>query len=175
MVPEPLGLGVVAASFAASVGAMYLFLYLYRQRGKSGADWFMGNIASVAVFCSSYGSALLVFDPALRVALEAIAFVCVCFMGPFFLAFGLDYTGRGDLIRTPLFGIVGVVPLLSVGLAATNSVHHLVWTDFQSDPVFGLATATYTIQPWGIFAFAFSIGTAAVDRCDPELWAAVPT
>ncbi len=159
---DPLGGGIVAASVAAAVGALYLFQYLYARHGKSGANWFMGNIASVALFCLSYGIALLVFDPTIRVALEVIAFICVCFMGPFFLAFGLDYTGRGDLIRTPLFGLVALVPLLSVGLAVTNPVHQLVWTDFQFEPVFGLATATYTFQPWGIFAFAFSIGTAAI-------------
>jgi len=59
----PLGVGVVAASFAASAGAAFLLRYLYRQRGKSGASWFTGNVASVAVFCLAYGIALLVFDP----------------------------------------------------------------------------------------------------------------
>ena len=157
-----LGLGIVLASLAASFGALYLLQYLYHQRGRSGASWFMGNIASVAVFCASYGVGLLIFEPVLRMTLGAVAFVCVCFMGPFFLAFGLDYTGRGDLIRTPLFGVVAVVPLLTVVLTATNPVHQLVWSDFQLDPVFGLATAVYTVQPWGIFALLFSIGTAAV-------------
>ncbi|MWV65952.1 HTR-like protein [Halorubrum sp. JWXQ-INN 858] len=157
-----LGAGIVFASLGASFGALYLLQYLYHQRERSGASWFMGNIASVAAFCGSYGIALLVFEPTLRVALGAVAFVSVCFMGPFFLAFGLDYTGRGDLIRTPLFGIVAVVPLLTVVLAVTNPVHGLVWRDFQFDPVFGLATVVYTVQPWGVFAVLFSIGTAAV-------------
>lgn len=156
------GTGIIVASFAACFGALYLLQYLYQQRDKPGADWFMGNIASVAVFCLAYGGGLLVFEPTLRLVLEAITIICVGFMGPFFLAFGLDYTGRGDLIRTPLFGIVGGVPLVTAGLAATNPLHHLVWTGFQFEPVFGLATITYTIQPWGVFAMLFSIGTAAV-------------
>lgn len=157
-----LGIGIVLASIGACFGALYLLQYLYHQRGRSGAGWFMGNIASVAVFCGSYGIALLVFEPTLRIALGVVAFLSVCFMGPFFLAFGLDYTGRGDLIRTPLFGVVAVVPLATVVLAVTNPVHHLVWRDFQLDPVFGLSTAVYTFQPWGVFALLFSIGTAAV-------------
>lgn len=156
------GTGIIVASFAACFGALYLLQYLYQQRDKSGADWFMGNIASVAVFCLAYGGGLLVFAPTLRLVLEAITIICVGFMGPFFLAFGLDYTGRGDLIRTPLFWIVGGVPLMTAGLAATNPLHQLVWTGFQFEPVFGLATVTYTIQPWGVFAMLFSIGTAAV-------------
>ncbi|PAU77784.1 HTR-like protein [Halorubrum salipaludis] len=162
MTPGPLGLGIIVASIAAGVGALYLLQYLYSQKGKAGADWFMGNMASVALFCLSYGISLVITNPTLRIVLGAVAFICVCFMGPFFLAFGLDYTGRGDLIRTPLFGIVAIVPLLSIGLAATNSIHGLIWADFQFDPVFGLATVTYTVQPWGVFALLFSIGTAAV-------------
>ncbi len=160
--PGMIGAAIVVASILACVGALYLLQYLYQQRNRSGASWFMGNIASVAVFCAAYGIALLVFEPTVRVGLETVAFVCVCFMGPFFLAFGLDYTGRGDLIRTPLFGVVAAVPLLTVGLAATNPVHGLVWSGLQFDPVFGLATVAYTIQPWGVFALLFSIGTAAV-------------
>jgi len=141
----------------------------------------MGNVASVAIFCATYGGALLIFDPATRIALEAVAFTSLSFMGPFFLAFGLDYTGRGNLIRTPLFGIVAIVPLLAVIVVATNPAHQLVWTDFQIAPVFGLATAEYTVQPWGVFFLLFSIGTAAVgsltavDRCSSELWSAVST
>ena len=157
-----LGIGFVLASFGASFGALYLLQYLYRHRDRSGADWFMGNMASVAVFCAAYPAGLLVSDPTLRVALGAVAFLCVCFIGPFFLAFGLDYTGRGDLVRTPLFGLVTAVPLLTIVLVATNPTHQLVWADFQVAPVFGLAAATYSVQPWGVFALLFSIGTAGV-------------
>ena len=162
MTPDPLGIAIVAASMAAGIGAVSLVWYLYRQRDRSGAAWFMGNMASVAVFCFSYGGSLLVFDPVLRTSLEAVSFVSLCFMGPFFLAFGLDYTGRGDLIRTPFFAIVAGVPLLTTGFTATNSVHGLVWAGFQFDPAFGLGTVTYAIQPWGVLALLFSIGTAGV-------------
>lgn len=162
MIPGLVGGGIVTASLGAGFGALYLLRYLYGQRGKPGAVLFMGNIASVAVFCFVYGGALFVSDPTLRVALEAVTIVGVAFMGPFFLAFGLDYTGRGDLVRTPLFAPVFAVPLLTIGLVATNSVHHLVWTGVESNPVFGLETITYTLQPWGVFAALFSIGTAAI-------------
>jgi signal transduction histidine kinase len=156
------GLGLVIASVAAGCGAVFLLRYLYLQRGKAGATWFMGNIAAVIVFCVSYGMSLLVFDPSLRVAFESISFSSFCFMGPFFLAFGLGYTGRSDLIHSSLFGIVAVVPLLTVVLTATNAVHGLVWTGFEFAPVFGLATVDYAIQPWGVFALLFCVGTAAI-------------
>ncbi|WP_324661662.1 sensor histidine kinase [Haloarcula sediminis] len=162
MRPGLVGIGVIAASIAAGLGAVYLLQYLYGYREKPGAAWFMGNIANVAAFCLTYGLSLLVFDPALRVVFETAAFISMCFMGPFFLAFGLDYTGRADLIRSPLFAVVMFVPLLTVALTATNAAHGLVWTQFGLDPVFGLATVQYAIQPWGVFAILFCVGTAAV-------------
>ncbi|ELZ44900.1 HTR-like protein [Halorubrum coriense DSM 10284] len=162
MIPTAIGTGIIAASFGASFGSLYLLQYLYHQRDRSGAAWFMGNIAAVAVFCAAYPIGLLVFTPSLRIALGAVSFIALSFMGPFFLAFGLDYTGRGDFIRSPLFSPVAGVPLLTVVLTATNPIHQLVWTNFQIDPAFRLATATYTVQPWGVFALLFSIGTAAV-------------
>lgn len=140
-----LGIGIVVASLGGFVGALYLLQYLYHRRERQGAVWFMGNIASVAVFCLSYGTALVVSHPLLRVVLEAVAFVCVVFSGPFFLAFGLEYTGRGNVIRTPLFAVVAAVPLLTTLFVVTNSVHHLVWTGFRFAPALGLATVTYTI------------------------------
>lgn len=156
------GFVVIAASIAGGLGAAYLLQYLYHRRDKPSASWFMGNIASVTVFCLTYGLSLLVFSPVFRRVAETVSFVSVCFMGPFFLAFGLAYTGRTDLVRSPLFGAVAVVPLLTVLLAATNPVHGLLWTEFRFASVFGLATVQYTIEPWGVFALLFSVGTAAV-------------
>lgn len=162
MSPGPLGTAVIVASLAGGIGAAYLLRYLYRRRSKPGPFWFSGNIAAVTVFCLTYGLSLLVFDPTIRRAAEAVSFVCVAFMGPFFLAFGLAYTGRTDLIRSPLFGVVAGVPVLTTVLTATNATHGLVWTGFGFEPVLGLATVRYTVEPWGLFALLFSIGTAAV-------------
>lgn len=157
-----MGFGLVVGSIAAGLGALWLLNYLTRYRERPGAIWFIGNLASVSVFCLSYGASLVVFDPTLRLAFEVVSFSSFCFMGPFFLAFGLGYTGRADIVRNPLFGVVAAVPLLTVGLVATNPIHGLVWADFRLVPVFGLATVDYVIQPWGVFALLFCVGTAAV-------------
>ena len=162
MIASAIGIGVVLGSFGAAVGASYLLWYLYRQGGKSGSDWFMGNMASVAVFCGSYGASLLVGNEPARVALGVVSFTALCFMGPFFLVFGLDYTGRRDLVNAPILALVGAVPLVAAVAAVTNPLHHLIWTDFQFAPAFGLATVSYSVQPLGIVSLLFSIGTGGV-------------
>jgi len=122
----------------------------------------MLTLAAVAVFCLSYGVSLLVFDPSLRAGFEAVTSVSVCLVGPFFLAFGLEYTGRGNVVRSWIFAPVAAVPLITVPVAATNTTHGLLWTGFRLDPVFGAATVEYTLQPWGLFAILFTLVAAGV-------------
>jgi len=159
----PLGTGIVLASIGASFGALYLLWYLYHQRTRSGARWFRGMSRPLPYSSiATYGGALLIFDPATRIALEAVAFTSLSFMGPFFLAFGLDYTGRGNLIRTPLFGIVAIVPLLAVIVVATDPAHLLSCGPiFRSHRCSGWQRLS-TRSALGVFFSCFSVGTAAV-------------
>ena len=160
-IPHP-QLLLVAGALLPVVGATALVSYLFRHRGKPGANWFMISLAAVAVFCGSYGLSLLVFDPGVRVAFEMVTIVAVCCIGPPFLAFGLEYTGRPDIVRNPLFGAVFAVPVLTVPVAATNASHGLLWSGFELTPLFGAATVQYTLGPWGFFAAIFSLGTAGL-------------
>lgn len=162
MIRSVIQLWLVLGSLAAGSVALSLLWYLYRRRHRPGAGWFMGNIAAVAMFCVAYGVGLLIFDPVVREPLEKLAFASLCVMGPFFLAFGLDYTGRTELLRSPLVGVVAGVPLVTVGLLATNPLHGLVWQGFTVSPAFGAATVEYTIQPWGVFAILFSVITGGI-------------
>lgn len=157
-----IGGGLIAASIGAGFGALFLVSYLSRYWGQAGAGWFIGNLTAVSVFCLSYGLSLLFFDYGIRLALEMVTFISLCFMGPFFLAFGMGYTGRSDLLAGPIAALIWGVPVLTAGLVVTNPLHGLVWTGFELDPVFRVATVSYTIQPVGVFAILFCVGTAAV-------------
>ena len=162
MTPTDLLFWLVLGSVGSGVGAALLARYLCRHRGKPGANWFILTLVGVAVFCLSYGVSLLVFDPSLRAGFELVTIASVCFVGPFFLAFGLEYTGRGDVVRSWIFAPVAAVPLITVPVAATNTTHGLLWTGFRLDPIFGAATVEYTLQPWGLFAILFTLVASGV-------------
>lgn len=158
---DPL-LWIVGFSICSSLLAGLLIRYLFQYSGRPGANWFIGTLTVVAIFCTSYGVSLVVFDPSLRLALETLTFVALCFMGPLFLGFGLDYLGRSDLIRSPLFGAALAVPVINLLVAVTNHQHGFLWTDFQLDPAFGGATVQYSLQPWGWFALAFGFAMTGI-------------
>jgi len=79
--------------------------------------------------------------------LESLVWARTVWTGLAFLAFALEYTGRGDVVSGPAFGTVAALGVAATGLAVTNPLHGAMWTGFRLDPVFGVATATYALEP----------------------------
>lgn len=141
-------------------GALYVLYALRRHRGKPGVDWFIVTLVTVVVWCLGYAVSLLVFDPFWRLRLEMLTWSAMMGSGISFLAFGLDYTGRGGMVRSSWFAMLVSIPIAAIGLIWTNPAHQYVWSDFRLDPVFGVATASYE---FGAAAYlAVLIGTAFV-------------
>lgn len=140
-----LGAGVVSASFIR---------YLWPYRHSPGGWFFIGTIAAESVWTLSYGLALLVFDPGLRALFEIPIWLGVNFIGVFFLAFALEYTGRGGLVRSPwMVGLVALQVVHTV-IVATNPLHGIAWSSYQLEPVLGAATVSYTHSLWLSVNFA---------------------
>ena len=141
-------------SIAGGAGALGLAWAIRVHRGRPGVDWFLGVFAAQAVWCLSYGVGLLVTDPTLRTVLEATTWLGITWTGIAFLGFALEYTGRGDVVRSRLFaGVVGF-GLLSTVVLATNGIHGAFWTGLRFDPVFGVSTVSYAFGPWAYVVVA---------------------
>ena len=156
------GAGVLVASVGSGVGTLGLVWYLRRHLGKPGASWFVLALSTSALFCLAYAAGLAVFDPGLRAVLETVAFVSICWTGPLFLGFALEYTGRAGVLNSPLFWGVLAVPVATTAVGAAGSETTLLWSGFAVDPAFGVAAVTYDIEPFGLFAVSFGFGAAGV-------------
>jgi len=141
-------------SIAGGAGAIGLAWAIRQHRGRPGVDWFLGVFAAQAVWCLSYGIGLLVADPTLRTVLEATTWLGIIWTGIAFLGFALEYTGRGDVVRSrPFAGIIGF-GLLSTLILATNGSHGAFWSGLRVDPVFGVSTVSYAFGPWAYLVVA---------------------
>lgn len=131
--------------------------YLRRHRGQPGVNWAIVTLLALGVWAISYGVSLLVFDPTLRRGLEMVSWTGMIAAGISYLAFALDYTGRGPLVRSYGFGLLAVVPAVTIGLVLTNPLHELVWSGLRIDPVFGVATVSYEFGPVAYVGVLFGI------------------
>ncbi|QIO21499.1 histidine kinase N-terminal 7TM domain-containing protein [Haloarcula sp. JP-L23] len=136
-------------SFASGVGSLYLLAQLREHWDKPGAKWFVATIATITVWCGTYGVAVLVSTPLVRRGLEAVTWVCLVWIGFFFLAFALGYTGRTTILESRLFRGLAAVPAVASLLALTNSLHALLWDGFRLTTVDGASLVQYTFQPLG--------------------------
>ncbi|MBX0322685.1 ATP-binding protein [Halomicroarcula sp. F13] len=136
-------------SFASGVGSLYLLAQLRDHWDKPGAKWFVATIATITVWCGTYGVAVLVSTPLVRRGLEAVTWVCLVWIGFFFLAFALGYTGRTTILESRLFRGLAAVPAVASLLALTNPLHALLWDGVRLTTVDGASLVQYTFQPLG--------------------------
>ncbi|WP_435358887.1 histidine kinase N-terminal 7TM domain-containing protein [Haloarchaeobius sp. DFWS5] len=140
-------------SLVAAVANLYFFQQLSKYREQPGVRWFRLVIGAQVALCLSQGVALLVYDRLLRLALESLFFVTGSVILVGYFAFAATYTGRGHLVQTVWFKLLGLVAAAISILAVTNPLHHLVWSDFRIDPVLNAATVSYIHEPLIRFQF----------------------
>ncbi|MDZ7745993.1 MAG: histidine kinase N-terminal 7TM domain-containing protein [Halobacteriales archaeon] len=159
--------GLVAAVFvfatlAAGVATVGLVWYLDRHRGNAGANWFISTLTAQVLVTLAYALAMLTTEPTIRAHLEALSWTGLAWMGPLFMGFALEYTGRERFVHTYGFGLILLVPTVTTALALTHPYHGLLWQGFELFSPFGLSGARYIIQPWGYLAMAVTFAAAAV-------------
>ncbi|SDJ74506.1 Signal transduction histidine kinase [Halovenus aranensis] len=137
----------VLLSLFAGVATLGLFAYLVSYRAKPGASWFAATMVAQAVFVFAYGIGLTVFSEELRLVFEVIALIGLTWLGPPFVGFALEYTGRGAIRRSWYYWLLYLVPVMTLVLLPVNHSHGLFWTNFTVDPVFGVAAASYDFGP----------------------------
>jgi len=137
----------VMLSLAAGLGTLYLVWRLWDLRSKPGAGWLLLALGGQAVACFDYAGALLVFAPGPRSVLAAGFWLAVFVTAVGFLAFALDYTGRGGLLRTWWFRAYLLGVAVTGLLVVSNPLHGLVWRRFEVTPVLGLAGVDYAFGP----------------------------
>ena len=139
---------LAVGALLSGVASVAFLRYLWPYREEPGARFFIGTIACEALWAFAYGVALFVFDPALRQLFEVPIWLGINFIGVFFLAFALEYTGRSSLLRSRWMGGLVVLQALHTLIVATNSLHQVAWSDYHVEPGFGAATVAYTHEPW---------------------------
>ncbi|ELZ28912.1 HTR-like protein [Halosimplex carlsbadense 2-9-1] len=146
-------------SLAAAGGTFALVAYLRRHLGKPGAGWLVATLVAQGLFCLLAGVSLAVSEPGARLGMESLTWAALAWVGPLFLAFALEYTGRSGLLDG--WTMVPVAALTSL-VVATAPINDVVLRAFRVESTGPAVTVSYALEPWGLFAFALGTGTAGV-------------
>ncbi len=133
---------LVASAVGTAVGTTLLVVLIWRYRSKPGAGWFLAALVAQALWGVVYAAALLTGAPGPRRALGVVSGALLTALGAYFVAFALEYTGRGRLRGRPAGVAVALAPVAVLVLAATNGMHGLLWS--------GTPGVVQTAGVWGL-------------------------
>ncbi|RXK49373.1 sensor histidine kinase [Halorientalis pallida] len=114
--------GTITASAA-------LTLLAWRQRPKPGATPFAAMMGAGTWWVVASAIGLFTLDGSRRLLLHNLEWVGPAVLPPAWLVFALEYTSREEYVSRRTLGLLGVVPLVTLVLLATNDTHHLLYTD----------------------------------------------
>jgi signal transduction histidine kinase len=139
---------LVFGSLLAGGTSLALAGYAWRARETPGSLSFALLMLGAAVWSLSYGVAVVVFDPALRLLFEIPIEVGKALVAPAWLAFALAYTGRGEYLTRWTVGALLVFPAATLVVVAVPSLQPLIWTNYHVVPTMGAATVSYDPTAW---------------------------
>lgn len=138
---------VVSATMTALLAG-----YAYDQ-SEHGARAFAMLMVSFTLYSVGHLVGLLTLDPVWRLVWDGVKWTGTAAAPVCWVLFVFQYTGHDELIDRTTVGLVSVLPVVTVALVWTNSVHNLVWTHRGVEVVEGLAILDHAIGPW-IWVFA---------------------
>ena len=116
-----------------TVGLLFILVRaVWLRRRMPGAPYLVGLLVAVSIWSLAAG-----FETASVPIANSVPV--------FYLLFTLDFTQQSEWIPRRYRPLLGIMPLLTFIVAATNGWHHWLWTDFTPAPNNGLI---YGHGPW---------------------------
>jgi len=151
-----LGPIVVVATVTGAIFYAGIAVAIYRIGDTPGDRLYVVASVGGVIWAGTYALSFVVFDPALRLALEIPLWIGRLLVPAAWFLAALAYTGRDSYITPLLTGSIAVPSVVTLGLIATSDAHGLFWRSYEIVEVLGLATASYDPGPWLLLQVAFS-------------------
>ena len=134
--------------FAAFLIVAFSAVSAWRRRKVTGGAALTFTLVAIAIWCFFSGMETTSRNESQRYFWAAMSYIGVCNVTPLFLVFACQYSDSGWRLSAWVLTIFWFVPIVTLGLAFTNSYHHLIWTGVTLGPISGTNTAIYFHGPW---------------------------
>jgi PAS domain S-box-containing protein len=132
-----------------------LSAYAWRRRSVPGALPFMISCLFAALWAAGSIMEYAAVDVATKIFWVKAQAVCPLPATTATICFILEYTWPGRWLTRRNLALLSIAPLVFLGLALTNDLHHLVWLSFSFHgsitPLFGPGT-------WFFIAYVYGLG-----------------
>ncbi|GAB4531596.1 MAG: hypothetical protein Fur0018_19720 [Anaerolineales bacterium] len=95
---------------------------------------FAALMGLVTVWCTAYEIEILSPSFAAKLLWTDVQFAAIALTPTAWLVFALAYSGQERWLTRLNFSLLLVIPILTIGFAFTNPLHHLMWQNFTYHP-----------------------------------------
>jgi len=138
--------------------SIIIALYAWKRRPVSGSVAFAIAMLAITQWSLSFLLHVISTDAAAKLAWFKFQYVGIVILPIAWLAFTLQYTGRGARLTSRNLLFLAVVPLISFTLVLTNDALGLFWQNVQLDVVSGLPVIVFAPTMWYWLSQAFLYG-----------------
>jgi signal transduction histidine kinase/HPt (histidine-containing phosphotransfer) domain-containing protein/CheY-like chemotaxis protein/PAS domain-containing protein len=128
--------------------AVVVAVFAWRQRHMPSAralEWLAWSVAVWVLFYTIELQAPTIESKLVAARLQYLGIICVPLA---WLAFTRQYTGNHRWPNRRTFGLLSIIPLLTLGLVWTNDLHGLIWSDVTLDPSARFPALSISHGPW---------------------------
>ena len=155
---------LVFSYFASAAVAAVVTVVAWRRRQMVGARGLTVLMLAVGWWLLANTLEAAALDRSTKIAWSVVAYPGIESAPVLYLLFVLGWTRQDGWLTRTRTALLFLVPAISVGMAATNEWHHLLWSSVRLVDAWGV-TAVYEHGPWFWVevAYAYSvIGVALV-------------
>ena len=124
---------VVLLTIAVIVDVL-VALYAWWRRATPGGIYLALLMAAAAIWALANAIEFAVLDIPAKIFWSKVSYVGIVNVPPLWLLFTLSYSRRTQWFMRRRVVLLWVVPAITLGLVATNELHHLVWPRIMPDP-----------------------------------------
>jgi len=133
MYPGSLPYGIPVLIISVLTGG--LAFYAFRRIKLNSMQAFGWLMCSITIWSLFYALELLAPTYSIKLLASKIKYLGIATVSPLWLVLALIYTGRSGWLTLPGKLLMATPSLITIILAQTNELHHLIWTDVRLDPL----------------------------------------
>ena len=138
---------LVLSYFASAAVSVAVTVVAWRRRHMVGARGLALVMIAVSWWLLANALEAASLDQSTKIAWSVIAYPGIESSAVLYLLFVLGWTRQDGRLTRARIALLLVVPFVSVGMAATNEWHHLLWPSVRLIEAWGV-TAVYEHGPW---------------------------
>jgi PAS domain S-box-containing protein len=148
----PYLLGLLVAATASLLAGLGLWRTRRNPRSRTGAVLLLAS----AVWMTGNALELASIDLPVKIFWDKVQFVGICVIPTAWLVYMLRFTSRDGWVTRRNLVLLGIVPMITLVLAATNEAHSLIWSGCALDTSGHTAIKVDIYGPWLWLFIAYS-------------------